>query len=54
MIINGDWSLGGYQEVLGDKLGVAPIPQIVGAGWPAPYTSGAYFMLTKRSVRCKT
>lgn len=47
MIINGDWSLGGYQEVLADKMGVAPIPQIVGAGWPAPYTSGAYFMLPK-------
>lgn len=47
MIINGDWSLGGYQEVLGDKLGVAPIPEISGAGWPAPYTSGAYFMLPK-------
>lgn len=47
MIINGDWSLGGYQEVYGDKFGVAPIPQIVGAEWPAPYTSGAYFMLPK-------
>lgn len=47
MIINGDWSLGGYQEALGDKLGVAPIPEIVGAGWPAPYTSGTYFMLPK-------
>jgi len=47
MIINGDWSLGGYAEVLGDKLGVAPIPQIVGADWPKPYTSGTYFMLPK-------
>jgi arabinogalactan oligomer/maltooligosaccharide transport system substrate-binding protein len=47
MIVNGDWSLSGYQETLGDKMGVAPIPQIVGAGWPAPYTSGAYFMLPK-------
>ena len=47
MIINGDWSLSGYQEVYGDKLGVTSIPQIVGAGWPAPYTSGAYFMLPK-------
>ncbi|WP_075062543.1 extracellular solute-binding protein [Ornatilinea apprima] len=45
MIINGDWSLGGYSEALGDKLGVAPIPQVVGAGWPAPYTSGTYFMM---------
>jgi len=47
MIINGDWSLGGYSEVLGDKLGVAPIPQVAGAGWPKPYTSGTYFMLPK-------
>ena len=47
MIINGDWSLGGYQEALGDKLGVAALPQISGAGWPAPYTSGAYFMIPK-------
>ena len=26
MIINGDWSLGGYAEALGDKMGVAPFP----------------------------
>jgi len=45
MIINGDWSLAGYQEALGDKLGVAPIPQVVATGnWPAPYTSGVMFM----------
>ena len=48
MIINGDWSLGGYQEALGDKLGVAPIPQVSATGtWPAPYTSGTYFMIPK-------
>jgi arabinogalactan oligomer/maltooligosaccharide transport system substrate-binding protein len=46
MIINGDWSLGGYKEVFGDKLGVAPIPEVVATGlWPAPYTSGVFFML---------
>jgi arabinogalactan oligomer/maltooligosaccharide transport system substrate-binding protein len=46
MIINGDWSLGGYKEIFGDKLGVAPIPQVVATGtWPAPYTSGVFFML---------
>ncbi len=45
-IINGDWSLGGYREVLGDKLGVAPIPEVVPDGtWPAPYTSGVFFMI---------
>jgi len=48
MIINGDWSLGGYQEALGDKLGVAPIPMIKATGkYPAPYTSGVYFMVPK-------
>lgn len=48
MIINGDWSLGGYTEVFGDKLGVAPIPMIKSTGkYPAPYTSGVYFMVPK-------
>lgn len=48
MIINGDWSLGGYTEVLGDDLGVAPIPMVVDTGtYPAAYTSGKYFMLPK-------
>jgi arabinogalactan oligomer/maltooligosaccharide transport system substrate-binding protein len=46
MIINGDWSLGGYKEALGDKLGVARIPMVSATGdWPHPYTSGVYFML---------
>jgi arabinogalactan oligomer/maltooligosaccharide transport system substrate-binding protein len=46
MIINGDWSLGGYKEALGDKLGVARIPMVSSTGeWPHPYTSGVYFML---------
>jgi arabinogalactan oligomer/maltooligosaccharide transport system substrate-binding protein len=46
MIINGDWSLGGYQELMGDKLGVARIPMVSATGeWPAPYTSGVFFML---------
>jgi arabinogalactan oligomer/maltooligosaccharide transport system substrate-binding protein len=48
MIINGDWSLGGYSDLFGDKLGVAPIPEVSSTGlWPAPYTSGVYFMLPK-------
>jgi len=48
MIINGDWSLGGYKEALGDKLGVAPIPQVSATGtYPAPYTSGVFFMIPK-------
>jgi arabinogalactan oligomer/maltooligosaccharide transport system substrate-binding protein len=46
MIVNGDWSLGGYRDVLGDKLGVARIPKVSATGeWPHPYTSGVYFML---------
>jgi arabinogalactan oligomer/maltooligosaccharide transport system substrate-binding protein len=46
MIINGDWSLGGYKEALGDKLGVARIPMVSSTSeWPHPYTSGVYFML---------
>jgi arabinogalactan oligomer/maltooligosaccharide transport system substrate-binding protein len=48
MIINGDWSLGGYSEALGDKMGVAPIPMVTKTGkYPAPYTAGTYFMLPK-------
>lgn len=48
MIINGDWSLGGYKEALGDKLGVARIPMVKATGkYPAPYTSGVFFMLPK-------
>ena len=46
MIINGDWSLGGYKDLLGDKLGVARIPMVTATGeYPKPYTSGVYFML---------
>jgi arabinogalactan oligomer/maltooligosaccharide transport system substrate-binding protein len=46
MIINGDWSIGGYKDLLGDKLGVARIPMVSATGeWPMPYTSGVYFML---------
>ncbi|MHB8806294.1 MAG: extracellular solute-binding protein [Anaerolineaceae bacterium] len=48
MLVNGDWSLGGYQEVLGDKLGVAPLPKVTATDtYPAAYTSGKYFMLPK-------
>lgn len=44
-IINGDWSLGDYQAVLGDKLGVAAMPKLPGGDMPRPYTSGKYFMV---------
>lgn len=46
MIVNGDWTLGAYKEVFGDKLGVARIPMVSATGeWPAPYTSGKFFMV---------
>jgi len=48
MIINGDWSLGAYKEIFGDNLGVARIPKVSSTGkWPAPYTSGVFFMVPK-------
>jgi len=47
MIINGDWTLGAYADLFGDKLNVCPIPQITGAGWPEPYAAGAFFMVSK-------
>ena len=37
VIINGDWTLGAYVELFGDKLNVCPIPQVTGADWPTPY-----------------
>jgi arabinogalactan oligomer/maltooligosaccharide transport system substrate-binding protein len=45
MIINGDWTLGAYKDLFGEKLGVARIPQVTGAGFPAPYTSGKFMMI---------
>lgn len=46
MIINGDWALQEYQNLLGDDLGVASIPQVTSTGkLPAPYTSGSYFVI---------
>jgi arabinogalactan oligomer/maltooligosaccharide transport system substrate-binding protein len=47
MIINGDWTLGAYADLFGDKLNVCPIPQITGADWPKPYAAGAFFMVSK-------
>lgn len=48
MLINGDWSLGDYKKVMGDKLGVARLPMVKSTGkYPAPYTSGKYFMVPK-------
>jgi arabinogalactan oligomer/maltooligosaccharide transport system substrate-binding protein len=47
MIINGDWAMADYQTAKGDNLGVAPIPQISGKSWPAPYIAGAFWMASK-------
>jgi arabinogalactan oligomer/maltooligosaccharide transport system substrate-binding protein len=47
MIINGDWALGDYKKILGEKFKTAPIPQITATGkWPAPYTSGKFIMIS--------
>jgi arabinogalactan oligomer/maltooligosaccharide transport system substrate-binding protein len=55
MIINGDWSLGGYSGSTATvtatqnvELGVAPLPDVSSTGKSAaPYTSGTYFMFPK-------
>ena len=47
MIVNGDWSIGGYKEPMGDKFGTAPLPMVSATGkWPAPYTSGKFLMIS--------
>jgi arabinogalactan oligomer/maltooligosaccharide transport system substrate-binding protein len=46
MIINGDWELANYTTLLGDNLGVAPIPQVTATGeYPKPYIGGTYYMV---------
>ncbi len=48
MIINGDWSLGSYEEVFGEGFGATRIPMVNKTkSWPAPYTAGIYFMMPK-------
>ena len=46
-IINGDWTVGAYAKLFGDKLNICPIPQITGADWPKPYVAGTYLMFSK-------
>jgi arabinogalactan oligomer/maltooligosaccharide transport system substrate-binding protein len=47
MIINRDWELNGYKDVLGEKLGIAPLPQMVASGlWPTSFTIGKFIMLS--------
>ena len=46
MIINGDWSLGGYAEAIGEEnLGVAPVPPVNGNPY-TEMTSGKYYMVS--------
>jgi arabinogalactan oligomer / maltooligosaccharide transport system substrate-binding protein len=45
-IINGDWTLGDYTKLFGDKLNICPIPMITGADWPKPYVAGEYLMFS--------
>ena len=46
MIVNGDWELGNYSDLLGDDLGVAPIPTITETGeLPKPYIGGSFYMV---------
>ena len=46
-VINGDWTLGAYADLFGDKLNVCPLPQVTGADWIKPYLAGEYLMFSK-------
>jgi arabinogalactan oligomer/maltooligosaccharide transport system substrate-binding protein len=49
MLINGDWSLGGYSQIEGLDFGTAPIPKIAETGmYPSPMTSGRYYMISNQ------
>jgi arabinogalactan oligomer / maltooligosaccharide transport system substrate-binding protein len=46
MIVNGDWELGNYSGLLGDDLGVGPLPTVTETGEdPKPFTAGAFYMV---------
>ena len=52
--INGDWTLDAYAAApdaadpgLGDNLGVAPLPTLVGGGDPKPFIAGSFLMVSK-------
>ena len=54
MLINGDWSLVGYRDAMGEDFGVARIPMVSATStWPAPYTSGAFFMIPTDTTGAK-
>jgi arabinogalactan oligomer / maltooligosaccharide transport system substrate-binding protein len=46
MIVNGDWELGNYGDLLGDDLGVGPLPMVSETGEdPKPFTAGSFYMV---------
>jgi arabinogalactan oligomer/maltooligosaccharide transport system substrate-binding protein len=46
MIVNGDWELGNYAGLLGDDLGVGPLPEVTDTGeLPKPYVGGTFYMV---------
>ena len=46
MIVNGDWELGNYGDLLGDDLGVGPLPTVAETGEdPKPFTAGSFYMV---------
>ncbi|MDQ7772037.1 MAG: extracellular solute-binding protein [Elusimicrobiales bacterium] len=46
-IINGDWAISTYSNLLGKDLGVAVIPKLSATGrWPSPMVSGKYFLFS--------
>jgi arabinogalactan oligomer/maltooligosaccharide transport system substrate-binding protein len=46
MIMNGDWELANYTDLLGDDLGVAALPEVTATGeFPKPYIGGTYYMV---------
>ncbi len=47
MTINGDWTLGSYADLFGDKLGLCPLPPMTGGEDPKPYVGGNFFMVSK-------
>ncbi|WP_322495421.1 extracellular solute-binding protein [Chloroflexus sp.] len=50
MIINGPWVLGDYRAVLGDNLGVAPMPGAVKPAGPLTGVDGFYVSINSQNV----
>ena len=55
--VNGDWTLEAYaagpesgDAGLGDNLGVAPLPMLVGGGDPKPFIAGSFLLASKGVV----